>query len=133
MPVLEDRPKKLRWPRSQKFTLSEKGVTAEADYRSTIVLSREDAGRNRAAFDTARTAWAKTWGVETDDGLYLCEISASPKTMQELVTALEACDKTKQDAIDAVGRTFDAGLLVAVVPPPSAPAPNPYAMRPRRW
>jgi hypothetical protein len=131
MALLDDRPPKRRWPRSQKFILSEKGVTAEADYRAVIVTSRDDAARSRDAFDAARTGWAQTWGVQSDDGLYLCEVSSGPKTVEQLVSALESCDKTKQDAIDAVGRTFDAGLLTTL-PEVVKPAAD-FTMRPRRW
>lgn len=128
--MLQDPPPRRRWPRSQRFILSEKGVTAEADYRSTIIASRDDAARGRDAFDAARTEWARTWGVQTDDGLYLGEVKAGPKTLEQLVTALETCDKTKQDAIEAVGRTFDAGLLITA--PEVVKEQPPQLMAPRR-
>lgn len=129
--MLQDIPPRRRWPRSQRFILSEKGVTAEADYRSTIVASRADAAGGRDAFDAAREQWARTWGVQTDDGLYLGEVKAGPKTLEQLVAALESCDKTKQDAIDAVGRTFDAGLVVTA--PEVVKEPAPFAAPRRRW
>jgi hypothetical protein len=47
------------------------------------------------------------------------------------VTALETCDKTKQDAIDALGRTFDAGLLTTA--PEIIKEPTPFKARTRRW
>ncbi len=131
MSLLDDRPAKRRWPRSQKFILSEKGITAEADYRAVIVTSRSNDAGARESFDAARTGWARTWGVETDDGLYLCEVSSGPKTLEQLVTALESCDKTKTDALAALGRTFDAGL-VATAPEP-IPETTPHLLRPRRW
>jgi hypothetical protein len=131
MPLLDERPTKRRWPRSQKFILSEKGVTAEADYRAVIVSSRSDASAAREAFDAARAGWARTWAVESDDGLYLGEVASGPKTLEQLVAALEACDKTKQDALEAVGRTFDAGLLTTA--PAPAPEVTPHTLRPRRW
>ena len=49
-------PEPRRWPRTQKFALSAEGGEAEAEYRSCIVASREEAGR--ASYDAARSEWA---------------------------------------------------------------------------
>src|SRR3989304_5770694 len=117
--MLEDRPPRQRWPRSQRFSLSETGCAAEAAYRATIVAARSQEGR--ASYDAARTAWATSHGIEADDGLYLCELSSGPKTLQQLAEALETCGKTRDDARPALGRIFDAGLIMAdaLTPPPS--------------
>lgn len=117
--MLEDRPPRQRWPRSQRFSLSETGRAAEAAYRATIVAARAQEGR--ASYDAARTAWATAHGIEPDDGLYLGELASGPKTLQQLAEALETCGKTRDDARPALGRIFDAGLIVAD-PAPAAPS-----------
>jgi hypothetical protein len=131
MPSIEDRPPRRRWPRSQRFVLSEKGITAEAEYRSVIVTSRDEQIRSRDAFDVARATWARTYSVQADDGLYLCEVKAGPRSMEQLVEALESCDKTKQDAIEAIGRTFDAGLVTTA--PEIVAEVTPLKPHTRRW
>ena len=45
--MLFEKPEKLRWPRSHKFVLSERGRTAEVAYRERIENSRKDSGRGR--------------------------------------------------------------------------------------
>lgn len=120
--MLEDRPPRQRWPRSQRFSLSETGRAAEAAYRSTIVAARsKEAEEGRVGYDAARAAWATEHGIEADDGLYLCELSSGPMTLQQLAEALETCGKTRDEARPALGRIFDAGLIVAdpVATPPS--------------
>jgi hypothetical protein len=131
MPSIEERPPRRRWPRSQRFILSEKGIAAEAEYRAAIVTSRDEQIRSRDAFDAARAAWAKTYGIESDDGLYLCEVKAGPRSLEQLVTALESCDKTKTDAIEALGRTFDAGLVITA--PEIVAEVTPIKPHTRRW
>jgi hypothetical protein len=110
--TLDERPPKLRWPRSQRFLLSPRGGEAEASYRNMIVASRAQEGR--ASFDAARASWAGTYSVEADDGLYLAEIAAKPLNLTQLTEALEVCGKTRPDAINALGRLFDAGLIAPV-------------------
>lgn len=109
--MIDDIPKKRRWPRSQRFLLSPKGQEAEQLYRSVIVSARDTGGR--ASFDEARKSWADTHKVQPDDGLYLGEVSSGPKALEQLVAALDDCGKTKADAIDALERLCDAGLVQA--------------------
>jgi hypothetical protein len=109
--TLDERPPKLRWPRSQRFSLSARGQAVEAAYREQIVTSRNEPGR--ASFDAARLAWAQTHGLSADDGLYLAEIARAPITLSQLVAALETCGKNRLDAIEAVGRLVDAGMVSA--------------------
>jgi len=112
--TLNDRPPKMRWGRTQRFSLSSRGAAAEAAYREQIVLSRNEAGR--ASYDAARTAWASAHGLLVDDGLYLAEVASKPVTLVQIIASLETCGKTKLDAITAIGRLVDAGLISA--PPP---------------
>lgn len=107
----QDIPPKRRWPRSQKFALSEKGKEAEAAYRQEIAASRAQEGRGRDSFDAARKAWAQRFAIQPDDGLYLCEAAGDPKNLQELTEALEACGKSRTDALAALDRLVDGGLF----------------------
>src|SRR6516165_8893588 len=70
--MLQDASPRRRWPRSQRFALTDKGRDAEASYRSTIVSSRTQEGR--ASFDAARSTWAESFRLLPDDGLYLGEV-----------------------------------------------------------
>ncbi len=107
--MFQDSPSKRRWPRSQRFTLSSKGDEAETKYRAVIVASRAQEGRS--SFDAARTAWAESFRVQPDDGLYLGEARGGPIKLEQLVAALETCGKTRKDALAALERLLDAGLL----------------------
>lgn len=109
--MFQDRPAPTRFSRSQRFSLSEAGKQAEQQYRETIVASRTTAGRD--SFDSARDAWAKSLGIEADDGLYLSELASGPKTSQQLVDALETCGKGRDDAKGVIARIFKAQLIVA--------------------
>jgi hypothetical protein len=107
--TLDERPPKLRWPRSHRFALSERGRTAELEYREKIVTARAEPGR--ASFDAARTAWAASHGLNVDDGLYLAELAGGPVTLPQIVAALETCGKNRVDAIAALERLADAGMI----------------------
>ena len=114
--TLEDRPRPLRWPRSQRFALSSAGTAAELSYRELIVASRAQAGR--ASFDAARAGWASTYRLQADDGLYLAEVAAGDVNLTQIIAALETCGKTRTDAIAAMERLIDAGLIAPLNPPP---------------
>ena len=107
--MLQDRSPRRRWPRSQRFGLTDKGRDAEASYRSSIVSSRTQEGR--ASFDAARSTWAESFRLLPDDGLYLGEVASGPINLEQIVEALEACGKTRRDALPALERLFDAGLI----------------------
>ncbi len=101
-----------RWPRGQRFALSTTGAGCEAEYRTRIVASREEAGR--ASYDAARAAWALAYALQPDDGLYLGEVRSGPMTLGEMVESLESCGKTHRDALSALERLLDRGLITAV-------------------
>ena len=116
-----------RWPRSQRFALSDKGIEAETSYRELIVAARAEEGR--ASFDAARGVWAARYALEPGDGLFLGEVQSGPRTLDEIFRALESCGSTRDEVRGAVGRLTTAGLMEAVVPP----APAPEVAAPRRW
>ncbi len=109
----QDRPQKRRWPRSQKFRLSPKGEEAEAAYRQVIVDARAQSGTGRSSYDAARVLWAKSLGIEAEDGLYLGELRAGQVTLDVVVAALETSGKSKSEGITALERLVDAGLILA--------------------
>lgn len=106
--MADDRPKR-KWPRSQRFVLSERGADAAASYLSTIVASRSEGGR--ASYDAARAQWAAAYGAQPNDGLYLAEIRGGPIRLEQILEALESCGETRKDALEALERLLDAGLL----------------------
>ena len=106
-----------RWARTDRFALSSAGEEAEAAYRQGVVASRDEAGRS--SYDAARAEWARVYSLEPDDGVYLAELRDNPRKMGDLVEALEACGKNRDDAIRALHRLVDAGLVVAGSQPSS--------------
>jgi hypothetical protein len=106
--MLQDRPPRLRWPRGQKFSLSAAGVTVEADYRETLQALR---GGGRGEFDAARETWATRHALQPEDGVYLGEVRAGGVNVQQIVAALETCGKNRKEAISAVERLVDVGLV----------------------
>jgi hypothetical protein len=99
-----------RLHRSQKFVLSAEGRDAEDSYRSGIRASRHEAGR--ASYDAARASWAASYGLQPDDALYLGEVREGTVTLADMVESLDSCGKTHRDALAALGRLLDRGLLV---------------------
>lgn len=108
---LRDPPPRLRWNRSQRFVLSPRGREVEEEYLTRIVASRENAGRDRDSFDAARTTWAQVHRLQPDDGLYLAEIRPGPLNVAQLIERLVACGKSRNDAIAAMERLVDSGLV----------------------
>ncbi len=110
--MFQNPPVPRRWPRSQQFKLSEKGSAAEASYRSTIVASRTHEGR--ASYDAARLAWAVSFHLQPDDGLYLGEVREGAVRMEQIIEALQTCGKNRKDAVSALERLFDEGMIFAI-------------------
>jgi hypothetical protein len=97
------------WTRLQRFSLTEAGLAAEADFRATITESRARAGR--ASFDEAREAWGRQFGVHADDAPFLAEMRGGACTSAALVTALDVCGKTREEVLAGLERLADAGLI----------------------
>src|SRR5579864_1538285 len=107
MPSIFHRESWRRWPRSQKFALSQRGADAETQYRETIQASRGESGR--ASFDAARLAWAQPLKIEPGDGLFLGELKGGPRTLEELTRALEDVGSTKREIKAGIERLINAG------------------------
>lgn len=106
---IDQPPERLRWPRTHRFTLSALGRSAESEYRERIVSSRMAAGR--ASFDAARAAWASAYRIQSDDGVYLCELAAGSATLSQLLIAVTASGQSRKEVISALERLTDAGMF----------------------
>jgi hypothetical protein len=111
--ILSDvKPEKVRYARSQKFRLSEKGTEAVKAYEVTILAARQ--GHGRAEFDAARKAWGAPRGLAPEDAQYLVEFGMTGHTIKEAADALRDCGPTAQDVKDATERLIRYGMLEAV-------------------
>jgi hypothetical protein len=99
-----------RFRTRDRFSLAPAGRIAEASYRSVIAAARAFEGRRRA-FDDARSAWAAPMELRPDDGVYLVELRAGSATLIEIVEGLNGCGLNRADALGALGRLVDAGLV----------------------
>jgi hypothetical protein len=108
-----------RWPRGQKFVLSERGAAAEAAYREVIVGSRSS---GRTALESAQQGWATPFGVQAGDGVILCELRSGKRSIAEVARALEDCGRTTADVKGSIDRLTDAGLVEPAAAPEAAAA-----------
>jgi hypothetical protein len=122
-----DQAPRKRWPRSQRFQLSARGTAAEKSYRETIIAARVANGRS--AYDEARAAWSAPLTLQPNDGLFLGELQSGPRTIKQIVEAVEECGATRAEVHSAVYRLADAGMVEAIAPP----SPDPPQLPPRRW
>ena len=101
-----------RWPRGQKFALSDAGVLAEAGHREAVNAARAS---GRSALASALGAWSSPLGIAPGDGVVLVELRAGKKGLNDLAKALEGTGLEPAELKATVDRLFVAGL-VAVVP-----------------
>lgn len=104
-----------RWPRGQKFGLTERGATAEADYRSTVAESR---GSGRSVLDGALAAWAEPRGIAPKDGIVLAELRSGRIGVPQLVGSLEPAGFAPDEVRAAIERLV-AAAMVEPLPLPS--------------
>jgi len=97
-----------RWPRGQKFVMSERGLTAETAYREAVQTAR---AQGRATLDTAQRAWAEPLHVDPVDGVVLGELRGGRKSIADLAHALEDCGTSTVEVKAAVDRLAEAGLI----------------------
>ncbi len=115
--TLRDLGAQHRFRGRSRFVLAPQGRVAEVAYRAGIVAARVQPGRR--AFDAARSAWATPLDLQPDDGVYLGQLRAGSASLRELVAALVDCGMRRADALAALGRLVDAGLVEAVVDDPA--------------
>lgn len=118
-PMADAAKEKRKWPRSQRFLLSDAGAGAEASYRESITASRSEGGR--ASFELARSNWARSVAVEPDDGMYLGELVGGPRTLEQLTAAVDASGHGRKQVVAALERLLDAGLVLSSTPEPKPP------------
>jgi hypothetical protein len=104
-----------RWPRGQKFTLTENGQSAEAAYRTTVAEARAS---GRAVLDGALAAWAEPRGVTPKDGIVLAELRTGRLGVPQLVKELEPAGFAPDDVRAAIERLVGAAMI-APLPLPS--------------
>lgn len=112
---------KVRYGRAQKFRLSLKGTEAVTSYSAMIEVAK--AGSGRAQFDAARAKWGASFGLGSEDGLYLVEFEAGGRTVAEAARNLEGCDTSAKTVKDAVERLLKCGMLEPLPAPPLPAAP----------
>ena len=105
---------RARFGARQRFCLAPEGQRAEAAYRSLITAARAVPGR--ASYDAAREEWAAERGLQPDDGAYLGELRSGPTSISAIAAALEVCGHSRRDAVTAIGRLVDAGLVRGLDP-----------------
>lgn len=103
---------RLRWARAQRFRLTGKGQEALRGWREGLERSRATDGR--VAFDAEREAWAKTFGVQSDDGLLVSELSGAPMKLEDLTRALEDTGASREQLKSMLERLHGQGLVEAV-------------------
>jgi len=104
-----------RWPRGQKFSLTEIGLSAEAEYRATVTEMRSS---GRSVLDGALAAWATPRGVTPKDGVVLTELQRDGSSgVNDLVRELEPAGFAPDEVRAAIERLVGAALLA---PLPSA-------------
>lgn len=108
----DTKPQKVRYGRSQKFRLSEKGNEAVQAYEVTIAAARS--GHGRAEFDAARKAWSAPRGLAPEDAQYLVEFGKAGRTLKETADALRDCGTSPKDVKDATERLIGFGMLEVV-------------------
>ncbi len=114
-------PRGRRWPRGQRFALSEPGVDAEAAYRAAVFEARS---LGREALTTAVKRWADPLGVTPSDGVVMAEIRPGRRSLADLARSLESCGTPAAQIRESVDRLVERGL-VEPLPPPGATAATP--------
>lgn len=98
-----------RWPRSERFELSESGRKAAQSYLDMIVASRAEEGRR--AFDEARKRWSDEFGVSAEDALCMREMVSGATTLVALVEQLDGCGPDRKQVKEALERMLEKGLI----------------------
>jgi hypothetical protein len=100
-----------RFRTRDRFTLAPAGRLAEASYRSHIMAARAEPGQR--SFEDARSTWAASIDLRPDDGVYLGELRSGTASLAQITEALLDCGLDRADALGALGRLVDAGLVTA--------------------
>jgi hypothetical protein len=63
------------------------------------------------AFEGARSEWARSHGLEPDDGAYLVELSARALTLKQLGEALAVCSQSREMVLLTIRRLVARGFV----------------------
>lgn len=98
--------------RVARFRLSTRGRSMEAAYRSQVDVTRGPT--RRTAFESARSEWASSHGLEPDDGVYLVELREGSLTLNELGEQLAVCGQKREMISTVLLRLVSHGLVERV-------------------
>lgn len=107
-----------RWPRGQRFTLSARGIEAEAAYRAAVQDVRS---LGRDALTQAEKRWAEALGLAPGDGVVMAEIRPGRRSFADLGHALQDCGTVPAQIRESVDRMVEQGYVEAL-PLPGAVA-----------
>jgi hypothetical protein len=120
-------PGAMRWAPRQRFMISEAGRQACQTRQAAVDLARRT-DEGRAGLETAERTWAEPLGIHPEDGVFLEEFSAQPRSVAQVAEGLADCGATRAEAQASVDRMVRAGLLEPV--PSGEPAGVPVVQKP---
>ncbi len=97
-----------RWPRGQRFALSQSGAAAHVAYSTAIQEAR---ALGRSALEAAQASWARSLGVSPGDGVVLSELRDGQHSIAEIARALEGCGTTSAEVKQAIDRLVEAKVV----------------------
>ena len=104
----DSRPR-LRWARAQRFRLSVQGVEAQRALTDALGTAQ---GQGRAAFDAARSEWAKTHLVQPDDSVVLAELKASDAArLDDVMALLDNTGNSREQVKQSIEQLYAADLI----------------------
>jgi hypothetical protein len=106
--MLDSKPTPQRWPRGQKFTVSDAGVEVEEAYRAVVTEARTS---GRSALEAALAAWASPRGLSPGDGVVLSELRGKRLGLPDLCRGLETTGIPPDEVRAAIGRLVAAGAV----------------------
>jgi hypothetical protein len=106
--MLDEKPSPKRWPRGQKFTVSDAGLEVEESYRATVGEARSS---GRSALEAALAAWAGPRNLSPGDGVVLSELRGKRLGLSDLCRGLETAGIEPDEVRAAVGRLVTAGAV----------------------
>ncbi|MFN7133044.1 MAG: hypothetical protein ACK4N5_13265 [Myxococcales bacterium] len=110
---LKKRPGSLRWAPRQRFTPTDTGRQALADYREAVE-KHQSFDRSREGLEKLQKDWSASYKVEPPDAAILAEFAVKDRQPREVQTALADCGTTLPEVQAAVDRLYLAGLLAPV-------------------
>jgi hypothetical protein len=117
-------PGAMRWAPRQRFMISPVGQQAREARQVAVELARR-VDEGRSGLEAAERSWAEPLGIHPEDGVYLEEFAAQPRSVAQVADGLADCGATRPEAQAAVDRLVRAGLLEPVPAGDLAAVPKP--------